>query len=345
VRRLPLEVLTLYSELVEQASALDAARTLGSTSGVFVTKRVKGNEYYYFQYADAAGARHQDFLGRRDDVLDEMAARHAQNKQATEADRESVARLGASLRALGAAATDASSAKVIKALADAGLFRSGAVLVGTHAFIVMGNVLGVSWTGAGMMTQDVDLAAPRVLEVAASGPSESLPTVIDSLEMGFLPVPGLDRKSPSTSFKVRGKALRVDLLTPAPARPKGPIEIPRFAAAAEPLRYLDYLIESPVRAVVVSGDPTLVFVPDPARFALHKLITASARPAAETGKQAKDRVQAGQLLEVLLEDRPGDVALAAEALVARGAGWVKRVRGQLRYLSPDVAEAVSGLLG
>jgi hypothetical protein len=345
VQRFPLEAMTIYSELVEQVAALDAARTLGSTSGVFVRKRIKGNEYYYFQYVDAAGARHQDFLGRRDDVLDEMAAQHAQNKQAMGADRESVARLGASLRALGASATDAPSAKVIAALADAGLFRSGAVLVGTHAFIVMGNVLGVSWTGAGMMTQDVDLAAPRVLEVAASGPSADLPTVIDSLEMGFLPVPGLDRKSPSTSFKVRGKALRIDLLTPAPPRPKGPIQIPRFAAAAEPLRYLDYLIESPVRAVVVSGSPTPVFVPDPARFALHKLITASARPAAETGKQAKDRVQAGQLLEVLLEDRPGDVTLAAEALVARGQGWVKRVQGQLRHLSPDAADAVSRLLG
>ena len=30
--------------------------------------------------------------------------------------------------------------------------------------------------------------------------------------MGFLPVPGLDPKSPTTSFKVRGQSLRVDLL-------------------------------------------------------------------------------------------------------------------------------------
>ncbi len=345
MRRLPLEAMTMYAELVEQLTALEASRTLGSTPGVFVTKEVKGNDYYYFQYVDAVGSRHQEYLGRRDDTLDELVRRYAENKQALAADRESVARLAASLRALGAGQTDAPSAKVIRALADAGIFRAGAVLVGTHAFAAMGNVLGVSWTGAGMRTQDVDLAAPRVLEVAAPGLSTDLPALVDSLEMGFLPVPGLDRNSPSTSFKVLGQSLRIDLLTPAPARPRGPVEIPRFAAAAEPLRYLDYLIETPIRAAIVAGDPALVFLPDPARFALHKLITASARPATETAKQHKDRVQAGQLLEVLFEDRPGDVVLAAQALAARGRGWVTRVRGQLRHLPPEIAETVSGQLG
>lgn len=343
--RLPLEAMTMYSELVEQLTALEASRTLGSTPGVFVTKQVKGNDYYYFQYVDAAGSRHQEYVGRRDAVLDEMVRRHAENKKASSADRASVMRLAASLRTLGAGQTDAPSAKVIKTLADAGVFRSGAVLVGTHAFITIGNVLGVSWVGAGMMTQDVDLAAPRVLEVAAPGLTADLPAVVDSLEMGFLPVPGFDRGSPSTSFKVLGQSLRIDLLTPAPARPHGPVTITRFAAAAEPLRYLDYLIDAPVRAAIVAGDPALVFVPDPARFALHKLITASVRPATETGKQHKDRVQAGLLLEVLLEDRPGDVTLAAQALTARGRGWTNRVRGQLHQLPPGVAEALSSQLG
>jgi hypothetical protein len=341
MQRMPLEAMTMYSELVEQLAAIEASRTLGSTPGVFVTKRVKGNDYYYFQYVDASGARHQEYLGRRDDVLDEMVRRYAENKRALAGDRESVVRLAASLRTLGAGQTDAPSARVIRTLADAGFFKAGAVLVGTHAFVAIGNLLGVSWSGAGMTTQDVDLAAPRVLEVAAPGLSSDLPALVDSLEMGFLPVPGLDRNNPSTSFKVRGKPLRIDLLTPAPARPRGPVTIARFAAAAEPLRYLDYLIETPVRAAIVAGDPALVFVPDPARFALHKLITASVRPTSETGKQHKDRAQASQLLDVLLEDRPGDVTLAAQALTARGRGWITRVHGQLRHLPSEIAEAVS----
>lgn len=344
MQHLPLEAMTMYAELLEQLTALEASRELGSTPGAFVTKKVKGNDYLYFQYVDAAGSRHQEYLGRRDEQLDEIARRHAENKELLAGDQESVRRLAASLRALGVSQTDAPSAKVIRTLADAGFFEAGGVLVGTHAFVVLGNLLGVRWTGAGMMTQDVDLATPRVLEVAAPGLETDLPAVLESLKMGFLPVPGLDRAHPSTSFKVRGRPLRVDLLTPAPERPRGPVAISRFAAAAQPLRYLDFLIESPVRAAIVAGDPALVFVPDPARFALHKLITASARPASETGKQQKDRAQADQLLEVMLEDRPGDVDLAADALVARGKGWVARARGQLRHLSPSVSEAVASRL-
>lgn len=338
MERLPLEVQTLYAELVDQLTALEAGRTLGSTPGSFVTKTVKGQEYYYFQHIDATSAKRQVYLGRKDDTLDALAARYSKHREALVPDVESVQRLGALLRAGGAGVTDPASARVIKGLADAGVFRSGGVLVGTHAFIVMGNLVGVRWAGAGMHTQDVDLAALRLLEVAAAETALDLQGTIESLEMGFLPVPGLDRGSPSTSFKVRGQSLRVDLLTPSRTSASKPVSIRRFAAVAQPLKYLDYLIERPVRAAVVGSDPVLVFVPDPARFALHKLIVASNRPASETTKRAKDIVQAGQLLDALLVDRPADVALAWEALEQRAASWAKRARAQARHLPSEVGE-------
>ncbi|MCP5249404.1 MAG: hypothetical protein H6942_12870 [Candidatus Accumulibacter sp.] len=34
---------------------------------------------------------------------------------------------------------------MIKRLADYGFFRAGGLLIGTHAFIAIGNVLGVRW--------------------------------------------------------------------------------------------------------------------------------------------------------------------------------------------------------
>jgi hypothetical protein len=336
--RLPLEVQTLYAELVDQLSALEAGRALGSTPGSFVTKTVKGQEYRYFQHVDASGTKRQVYLGRRDDALDLLAARYAEHRSDLVPDQESVQRLGALLRAGGASVTDSPSARVLKGLADAGVFRSGGVLVGTHAFLVMGNLLGVRWTGGGMRTQDVDLAAPRLLEVVAAETSVDLPGAIDSLEMGFLPVPGLDPSSPSTSFKVRGQPLRVDLLTPSRTIAQKPIMIRRFAAAAQPLKYLDYLIERPIRAAVVGSDPALVFVPDPARFALHKLLVASDRPATETTKRAKDVVQAGLLLDLLLDDRPADVTLAWRGLHERAASWARRVRAQATRLPDRVGE-------
>ncbi len=336
--RLPLEVQTLYAELVDQLSALEAGRALGSAPGSFVTKIVKGQEYCYFQHVDASGRKRQVYLGRRDDALDSLAARYAEHRADLAPDHESIQRLGALLRAGGAGVTDPASARVLKGLADARVFRSGGVLVGTHAFIVIGNLLGVRWTGAGMRTQDVDLAAPRLLEVVAAETPLDLPGAIESLEMGFLPVPGLDPASPSTSFKVRGQSLRVDVLTPARTAAQKPVMIRRFAAAAQPLKYLDYLIEHPVRAAVVGSDPALVFVPDPARFALHKLLVASDRPATETTKRAKDVVQAGQLLDALLEDRPADVALAWGALQERAASWAKKARAQAARLPAVVGE-------
>jgi hypothetical protein len=62
------------------------------------------------------------------------------------------------------------------------------------------------------------------------------------------------------------------------------------AGRAQPLHFLEYLLEAPERAVTVSGDPILVNVP--ACFALHKLVVAAMRPAAFQAKAAKDRAQA-----------------------------------------------------
>ncbi len=42
---------------------------------------------------------------------------------------------------------------------------------------------------------------------------------------------------------------------------------------------LDYLIEKPINAVMLAGNPCLVKVPQPARFALHKLVVSQERAA------------------------------------------------------------------
>ena len=252
-----------------------------------------------------------------------------------------IARLCAMLRQGGAMLTDTSSAKVLSGLANAGVFRLGAVLVGTHAYLALGNVLGVRWKSS-LRTQDIDLAAMRALQVAVPQTEVDLPMTLDSLNMGFLPVPGLRPKSPQTSFKVRGQTLRVDLLTPAQgARDGRPVLIPRLNAAAQPLELLDYLLEAPVAIPLVNGGATLVNVPDPARFALHKLILTGRRPVAEQSKAGKDRQQAMELIEVLQEDRPGDLALAAEALCARPVVWRTRLRAQLEALPDGLREGLT----
>jgi hypothetical protein len=344
MERQPLEIQTLYAELLERLAAHEAHRAIGHVAGTFVTKTVKGQLYYYFQHAEPGGSKRQIYVGRKDAVLDAVVERYAEARDEAAIDEVSINRLSTLLRAGGAMTTDAASARVLKALSDAGVFRLGGVLIGTHAFVVIGNLLGMRWSGAALRTQDVDVAAELSMSVVVPDVEADIPGLLDSLEMGFLPMPGLDRASPSTSFKVRGQGLRVDLLAPAKRSGQMPLQIRRFAAAAQPLRYLDFVLEVPVRGAVVDGGATSVNVPDPARFALHKLIVAGERSAVMHAKREKDLAQAAQVLEVLAEERPGDVSLAWEAIVARGDPWARRVtRGidAMRALAPEVAETLS----
>ena len=336
MQRQAIEVQTIYAELLEQLVAYEAQRAIGHLPGSFVTKSLKGHDYYYFQYLEPGGTKRQVYLGRKDAMLDAVVQRFEGTRQDIAEDQRSIGRLCALLRAGGALTTDAPSARVIRGLADIGVFRLGGVLVGTHAFVVLGNVLGVRWSGAGLRTQDVDVAAERRMSIAVPGEGADIPGALESLEMGFLPVPGLDPTSPTTSFKVRGQGLRVDLLAPSQRTEQKPVILHRFAAAAQPLRFLDYVMEGAIRAAVVNGGGVSVAVPDPARFALHKLIVAGERPAIAHVKREKDLWQASQLIGILAEERPGDLVLAWEALVSRGTGWKRRVDAGL-----DAADALS----
>ena len=126
---------------------------------------------------------------------------------------------------------------------------------------------------------------------------------------------------------VRGKALRVDLLTPVTKVHKSkPVSIAAWKTFAQPLPFLDFLLEDTGRGIIINGGGILVNVPAPARFALHKLIIFQERPYTFHAKIQKDQIQAAQILQVLLDERPGDLELAWKALKKRGPSWVKKTR-------------------
>jgi hypothetical protein len=116
---------------------------------------------------------------------------------------------------------------------------------------------------------DIEVATPRL--------EADVPSALENLRMGFVPVPAFDPDHPSTSFKVRGKQLRVDLLTPGSDREQAPVYIPRFRAAAAPIKHLSLVLQQPVPAAAVNGGAVLVAVPQPAAFALHKLLVSQTR--------------------------------------------------------------------
>jgi hypothetical protein len=346
---LPLETQTLYAELLEHLIGVHAQRSIGRLTGSFAEKTIKGERYLYWQASQPGGRTKQFYLGRRTPSLARMMSRFERSQTEIQPDLERIRRLAAQLRAGGAIMTDGPSARVVRALSESGLFDAGAVLVGTHAFAVLGNVLGVRWISGALRTQDVDLAtaAGADIDVAVPDLEADVPSVLESLEMGFLPVPPLDPKQPSTSFKVRGQALRVDLLCPKRGTSDKPVFIRRFNAAAQPLDHLEYLLEAPEKALLIDGGAALVNVPAPARFAFHKLLVATLRPAAFQSKAEKDVVQACEVLEVLISERPGDLSLAWEDLRTRGSRWEKAAKRGLvlaHALRPEVHKRVLALL-
>lgn len=341
MRKQPIEVQTLYAELLDRLIALEAQRAFGHAPGSFVLKTIKGADYYYFQQVDPGGKRRQSYVGRRSEQLEALAKRYADERSLAAPDTAGIERLSALLRTGGALRTDAASARVVRALADSGVFRLGGVLVGTHAFIVLGNVLGVDWGGTGLRTQDVDIAASNSISVAVGSDDTDLPGVLDRLEMGFLPVPALAPTGNTTLFKVRGQGLRVDLLAPAARAGQRDVLIRRLNAWAQPLKFLDYVMDDTVSAAAIDGGAVLVTVPSPARFALHKLMVANERPAAMHAKVEKDLWQAARVLEVVLDERRGDLRIAWDALSARGLGWVRRAVAGLRALESSAPETAA----
>jgi len=343
--RLPETVQTLYAELLEQATHAEAeAAAAGVPPGSFVAKRIKGATYWYLQRTEGERKR-QRYLGRESSALLAWMEGVRQARARSAGDEVQRTQLCAMLAAGGAARESAAVTKVLELLAEAGVFRLGGVLVGTQAFSAYGNLLGVRFDKQALRTQDVDIAQDLAIGIALS--RETSPAnVEESLEassLGFFPVPALDPRAPSTSFKIRGRDLRVDFLTPLFGPESGkPVFLPALEVSAHPLRFLDYLIEQPAQAVLVGGAGILVNVPDPARFAFHKLWISRRRPVSEQTKAAKDLRQAGDLLEVLLEDRPGDLALAREALRRHPPAW-KAVVAAIRRLPPEVQEGLEPL--
>jgi hypothetical protein len=325
MERLGGETITLYADLRERLEIFEAARSIASLPGQFTVKTLKGSIYHYYQ-AILPGGRTQIYIGPDNEQVRRLIEKRETGKAHALADEKMFHRLASMIMAGGGTPIPPDLARIITRLADCSVFRVGGVLVGTIAYRILGPHLGIICENSSQMTPDHDLAEDTRVTVAVPNLTANVPAAIDSLQMGFFPVPRLSDKEASTSYAVRGKAIRIDLLTPAMRGASNPMFIRRLNAAATLLKYLDYLMEDPINAVMIAGTPCMVKVPQPARFALHKLIISQERNAASADRKSKDLLQARTMIELLQEDRPGDLELAWEALAKRGASWLKKVK-------------------
>lgn len=85
----------------------------------------------------------------------------------------------------------------------------------------------------------------------------------------------------------------------------------------------------------------MVNVPDPARFAVHKLVVSQRRPTTFAAKSAKDIDQARQLLEVLLDIRPGAVLAAVEAAENMGTKFHQQYKKAITLLPASLQSSLA----
>lgn len=312
---LPDTTQTTYSTLLQKAVANPFVR-LNRVS--FISKKVDDKVYWYCQYSDVSGVRRQRYIGADSEALRAQIEAAKHEHQAGVQILANRKRLVAMAIAGGATPEKGRPAKIIEKLSDAGVFAAGGLLVGSYAFACYGNLLGVTFDESMRRTEDMDIACDRSIEigligdvradVALAAPEMAEPQQINKW------VPPYELVAPD-GFKLEFLTSRAN-----PAN-KEPVKIDRFGVNALPLEFLEFIIEKPVQAVVLYGAGALVNIPDPARFAVHKLAVSQMRHPSTPEKKRKDLAQASALIEYLLEESPGSLLLAVDAAKQLGFGF------------------------
>lgn len=326
LRELSLPLQTIYAELLERCAAADMADAFHEP-GSFVSKEVRGRRYWYFQ---RSADRTQSYVGPETEELLRRIAAWRQGRSAERERRELVT----ALRRAGVPGPDAATGRALRALADGGVFRLRAVLVGTLAYQTYAPLLGVKLPGASLRTGDIDIAQLHEISIALD---DAAPPPLELLQRGdpsFRPVPGLDRRT--TSFAGAG-GVRVEFLAPK-KRSEERVWLKALRTHAQALSYLEYLLQETQPAIVLAGAGVLVNVPDPARYAWHKLAIATLRQ--NRIKARKDVQQAGLLMEHLLQIEPARLSQTFAAFVGSGRGRRRLIEGGLKLLSPALRAAV-----
>jgi len=290
-----------YADIENHALSQDEV-LLGTPGAISARKNAGGKRFFVRQFYDFDGRKRDHYLCSAD-APDCETALAAWKTRIDEAKA-----LQGSVRLLAREGFSLLPPKHLAALAPLtrqGVFKAGAVLVGTHAFEVMVNRLGIRV--ATFATEDVDLARPGKLALEKS-PKGSLLEMLRESGIDFVEVPSLTRGGPSTSYKEKGRSrFTFDLLVPTGGEEIETISVPELGAHATGLPYLRYLLtETQPGAVISSHGVAAVRIPVPERFALHKLVVAQLR-AGRTEKRRKDLMQAAALIAAMGELYPGSL--------------------------------------
>ncbi len=329
---LALTAQTAYAQLQDVAMARELSKGLESLNGSFAQKTLSGKTYWYFAYRDLDGKVRQLYLGPRGDQLDALIE-EAKLKKAQTKQNDQVDALVRSAAALGCSVGLPKHVRAIRRLSDYGFFKAGGVLVGTHAFAAMSNMLGVRWA-SGESTTDVDFAhAGRNVSVALPADIEiDVHEALTSFEAGFIPLVHMGVKwggKSGASYKLRGDdEFQIDFLTSLTREGEKPVTVANLNISLQPLRFMEFSLENVEPAVLFdrNGTSVMVNIPSPLRYAVHKLLIVGERSLRMRSKVNKDVQQSACLIAWLLDHRANDLKQSWQSVLTRGPGWRSRLQ-------------------
>lgn len=312
---------TLYSDL-ESYAGQQREVFIGTAGTVLERANAAGFRFYARQYYDGEGKQRENYLcGPIGDAQADARARDMRTRI------EEIKDLVPSLRLLGREGFNLADSRTYVTLASLhnyGVFFAGGMLIGSHAYGVLINQLGVR--AAAYTTEDIDIARREALAFETL-PEQSFLEMLRDSGIEFVAVPQLDRKLPATSFKQRGKTrFHVDLLAPSSNEEFPVLPVPELKAHASGLPHLKYLLEESQMAMLMAREGCCnVRVPLAERFAVHKLIVSQLR-ANRGAKSETDVFQACVLLAAMADKHSGTIESA-----------LKRVPKPARkYLKPAI---------
>jgi len=291
-------------------------------------KTVGKKGYWYDRYRIGTEVVDRYIGEDSEDVRDRLARLKELALLRKENERER-SRLMRVLRAEGYLMADAQTGQVVSAMERAGVFRLGGTLVGTQAFRLYEGELGFRiGFSSSAVTDDIDIASFERLSIAlGDAVEEPLSKVFSQLK--FVPVPSFERNK-IWRWQQTDRTTLVEFLTPSFEEGEGIRDLPALGVSAQSLHHLNFLIADPIQAPLLYRSGTLVQIPRPERFAIHKLIVADRRKSDPSRLKArKDRAQADLLIEVLSEERPAELADAYKDAIERGPAWRSRISASL----------------
>lgn len=323
----PRALAVLYAD-IERYTLSQPEVFVGTAGSLLQRQNASGFPFYAHQFYDSEGKKREQYVaGPVGNPEAEATAEHLRMRI------QELKDLVSSLRLLGREGfqlVDAQTYATAASLHNHRFFSAGGVLIGSHAYGVVLNRLGIR--AEAYATEDIDVARGERLVFDAPGPPSFLEMLRDS-GIEFVEVPQLERKQPSTSFKKRGRStFQVNLLAPARGETYPTIRVSELLAHATGLPYLGYLLaETQVGALLAREGCCAVRVPLPERFAIHKLIVSAIRRG-RNEKAQRDRAQAVVLSAALADLHPGALESAVKDIPRHASKYFRTALSTVREL-------------